>query len=195
MNLTAVDNVTTTTAPSPAQPQLSIWVTIFTYLILALVMFGMACTVTIDALKSTIRAKKPFLIALSCQILLMPAYAYSIAKILNLNDLHAMCLLLLGCCPGGSFSNVLCYFAGGNQALSVGLTCITNLFALATLPLLLLIWGGSFSSAQIPYVDILISLSLVFFPALGGIYLRSKSEKYSKYGERLGAVSYFSHFP
>jgi predicted Na+-dependent transporter len=192
--MAASDNATSTAAPSSTQPQLSVWVTIFTYLILALVMFGMACTVTKGALKTTIKAKKPFIIALSCQILLMPAYAYLIGKILNLSDLHAMCLLLLGCCPGGSFSNVLCYFAGGNQALSVGLTCITNLFALVTLPLLLLIWGGSFSSAQIPYGDVLLSLSLVFFPALGGIYLRSKSEKYSKYGERVGAVSYFSQF-
>ena len=189
--MSSESNVTTTAAPSStasSRPQLTIWVTIFTYLILALVMFGMACTVTLDALKETVKARKPFIVALTCQTLLMPAFAFLVAKLLQLNDLHGMCLLLLGCCPGGSFSNVLCYFAKGNQALSVGLTCITNLCALFTLPLLLLIWGSSFSIVQIPYTDILVSLSLVFFPAVGGIYLRSKNEKHAKIGERIGAA-------
>ena len=178
----------TTTAEATTQPQLTIWVTIFSYLLLAMVMFGMACTVTIDNLRETTKARKPFLIALICQNVFMPAYTFMMAKLLQLNDLHAICLLLLGCCPGGSFSNVLCYFAKGNQALSVGLTCITNLCAIFMLPLLLFIWGSSFSSVQIPYSDIMISLSLVFFPACGGIYLRSKNEKLAKRGEMVGAT-------
>ena len=181
-------NSTTDIEPTSQQPQLTIWVTIFTYLLLALVMFGMACTVTVDNLRNTIKAKKPFLVALVCQTVFMPAYTFMVAKALQLNDLHAICLLLLGCCPGGSFSNVLCYFAKGNQALSVGLTCITNLCAIFTLPLLLFIWGSSFSSVQIPYSDVMISLSLVFFPACAGIYLRSKNEKLAKLGERVGAT-------
>ena len=58
--MSAESNVTTTAAPSStasSRPQLTIWVTIFTYLILALVMFGMACTVTLDALKETVKAR------------------------------------------------------------------------------------------------------------------------------------------
>ena len=127
-------NSTAATEPTAQQPQLTIWVTIFTYLLLALVMFGMACTVTVDNLRNTINSKKPILVALVSQTVFMPAYTFMVAKLLQLNDLHAICLLLLGCCPGGSFSNVLCYFAKGNQALSVGLTCITNLCAIFTLP-------------------------------------------------------------
>ena len=52
-------NSTTDIEPTSQQPQLTIWVTIFTYLLLALVMFGMACTVTVDNLRNTIKAKKP----------------------------------------------------------------------------------------------------------------------------------------
>eukprot|EP00945_MAST-04E_sp_MAST-4E-sp1_P000111 g111.t1 len=54
----------------------------------------------------------------------------------SLNDLHSICLLLLGCCPGESFSKVLCYFANGNQAMSIRLTYFTNLCCVFTLPLL-----------------------------------------------------------
>ena len=128
----------TTTAAPGAQPPpaLNILVTVSTYILLALVMFGMACTVTLEAMKETFRTKKPFLIAISCQTILMPALAFLVGRALQLNDLHSICLLLLGCCPGGSFSNVLCYFANGNQALSIGLTCFTNLCCVFTLPLL-----------------------------------------------------------
>ena len=140
-----------TTEASGEQPQtLNIFVTVSTYILLAFVMFGMACTVTIEAMKETFRNRKPFVVALSCQILIMPALAFLVGRILRLNDLHSVCLLLLGCCPGGSFSNVLCYFAKGNQALSIGLTCFTNLCCVFTLPLLLLIWGSSFTSVTIP---------------------------------------------
>ena len=167
---------------------LNILVTISTYLLLTLVMFGMSCTVTVGALRETLKHhRKAFSIALVCQVVLMPALAYIVSRALNMNDLHSLCLILLGCCPGGSFSNVLAYFAGGNLALSISLTCVTNLCCIFTLPLLLFIWGSSFSSVIIPYGDIVISFSLVLIPSIFGVYLRYKSEKHAKIGERIGA--------
>jgi BASS family bile acid:Na+ symporter len=162
-------------------------VAITSYAMLAFIIFGMSCTVTIDGIKETLRRKKPFALALACQVIFMPALAFACANLMQLNDLQSICLILLGSCPGGSFSNVLTYFARGNQALSIGLTFITNSTSILSLPLLLFIFGSSYPSTVIPYRDILVSLSLVLIPAILGVLFRHKSEKYAKYGEIFGA--------
>merc|ERR1712178_523363 len=102
-----------------------------------------------------------FATVLFCQLTLMPALSFSMSRMLELNDLHSVCLVLLGTCPGGSASNILVYFTDGDQALSIAVTCVTNILSVGTLPLLLFLWSSSCTSFEIPYFDIMLSLTMV----------------------------------
>ncbi len=51
-------------------------------------------------------------------------------------------MILVACCPPGNISNVLTYRSGGNVALSVSMTVISNLLAIFLMPLNIAFWGG-----------------------------------------------------
>ena len=132
------------------------------------VMLGMACTVTVDALKKA-RHHLGFLgVGLASQWLLMPAVAYAVARAFDLAPHVALTLITLGCSPGGTMSNAMVYLADGDTALSIALTACTNVLALGTMPLLLHLWverTGAASDIRIPYDSVVLALALVLVPA------------------------------
>ena len=139
------------------------------------VMLGMACTVTVDALKKA-RHHLGFLgVGLASQWLLMPAVAYAVARAFDLAPHVALTLITLGCSPGGTMSNAMVYLADGDTALSIALTACTNVLALGTMPLLLHLWverTGAASDIRIPYDSVVLALALVLVPAALGVALR-----------------------
>ena len=153
-------------------------------------MLGMACTVTVDALKKA-RHHLGFLgVGLASQWLLMPAVAYAVARAFDLAPHVALTLITLGCSPGGTMSNAMVYLADGDTALSIALTACTNVLALGTMPLLLHLWverTGAASDIRIPYDSVVLALALVLVPAALGVALRHYRPKLAKIGERVGA--------
>ena len=55
----------------------------------------------------------------------------------------ALGMILVACCPPGNVSNILTHRAGGDVALSVSMTAISNLLTIFMLPINLAFWGGS----------------------------------------------------
>ncbi len=55
----------------------------------------------------------------------------------------AIGVILVGCCPGGTASNVITYIAKGDVPLSVGMTITSTLIAPIVTPLLILYIGGA----------------------------------------------------
>ena len=51
-------------------------------------------------------------------------------------------MILVACCPPGNVSNILTHRAGGDVALSVSMTAVTNLLAIVLMPLNMAFWGG-----------------------------------------------------
>ena len=81
--------------------------------------------------------------------------------------------------------------AQGDIALSIAMTTISNIFAFASLPLLLFIWTWGLSTDiefSIPFLDIFFSLFLVLFPTLAGIWLREKRESSAKIAGKVGQI-------
>ncbi len=57
----------------------------------------------------------------------MPLIAWGLlATAFHLPADLALGVILVGCCPGGTASNVITYIAGGDVALSVGMTIAFN---------------------------------------------------------------------
>jgi BASS family bile acid:Na+ symporter len=66
----------------------------------------------------------------------MPLLGYGLAKIFHLPIDYMIGIILVACCPGGTASNVVCFIAKANIALSVSLTTVSTLAAVIMTPLL-----------------------------------------------------------
>ena len=67
----------------------------------------------------------------------MPTLAFLIAKGFHLPPEIAIGVILVGCCPGGTSSNVMSYLAKANVALSVAITSVSTLIAPFVTPALI----------------------------------------------------------
>ncbi len=111
-------------SPSTFKPLVS-WITP----LLGMVMFGMGLTLSIDDFKEVFTRPRDVLIGVIGQFVIMPAIAYILCICLNLPAEIAVGVILVGCCPGGTASNVMTFLARGDVALSVTITSCTTLLA------------------------------------------------------------------
>jgi len=105
--------------------------------LLGLIMFGMGLTLSKDDFKEV--AKRPLDVAIGVlgQFIIMPGLAWVLAKALALPPEVAVGVILVGCCPGGTASNVMTFLARGDVALSVAITSVTTLLAPVVTPALI----------------------------------------------------------
>lgn len=105
--------------------------------LLGIVMFGMGMTLKLEDFKLVLRYPKGVFIGVISQFVIMPALAFALAKIFQLPPEIAVGVILVGCCPGGTSSNVMTFLARGNTALSVTITSCTTLMAPIMTPALI----------------------------------------------------------
>lgn len=151
--------------------------------LLGLVMFGMGMTLTPGSFAAV--ARRPSLVALgvAMQFVLMPLLAWLIGTLLGLPQALLVGLVLVGSCPGGTASNVICYLARGDVALSIALTAVSTLVALVATPLLTWLYVGA--RVPVPVADMLLSmLTVVIVPVLAGLTVNSL------WGRRLGPIQH-----
>lgn len=109
---------------------------------LGLVMFGMGLTLDPHDFKVVFTRPKDIIIGSLAQFIIMPLTAFMLTKLFNLSDELAIGVILVGCCPGGTASNVMTYLAKGDLALSVGMTTVSTILAPVLTPLLTLLYAG-----------------------------------------------------
>lgn len=112
-------------------------------LILGFVMLCMGLTLTFDDFRRIAGMPKAVAIGFAGQYTIMPLLAFGIAKALNLPDHFAVGLILVGCCPGGTASNLVSYIAKADVALSVVMTVCSTLAAIVLTPLLTQLFAGA----------------------------------------------------
>lgn len=138
--------------------------------LLALVMFGMGLTLTLDDFARILRRPRPIMLGALLQFALMPLAAWVISMLLGLHPLLIAGMVLVGASPGGTASNVVCYLARGNVALSITLTAVSTLLAVLLTPWLS--WLYLNASIDVPVVQMLKSIvQLIIAPVLLGIVL------------------------
>jgi BASS family bile acid:Na+ symporter len=81
-------------------------------------------------------------------------------------------MILVGASPGGTASNVICYLAKGDVALSITLTTVSTLLAVIATPLLTLLYAGK--AIDIPALKMLKDILLmIVIPVLGGVMINT----------------------
>ncbi|MER2173819.1 MAG: bile acid:sodium symporter family protein [Carnobacterium sp.] len=160
-------------------PNSFLWASSHTTLFLQIVMFTMG--ITMKPADFTAVFKKPwqvFLVTLA-QYTLMPLSAFLLAKLFNLPNEIALGLILVGCVPGGTSSNVLTYLANGDVALSVSATSVSTFLSPVLTPLLLSFYGGTY--IDISFWSMFLSIiQVVLVPILSGLVLSYFFNSYLK---------------
>lgn len=112
--------------------------------LLQLIMFGMGTELSLKDFANVVRMPKGIIVGVVCHYVIMPLIGFSLATLFNFPPEIAAGIILVGCCPSGLASNVMCYLAKGNLALSVSVTTISTMLAPFLTPLLMRLLGGSF---------------------------------------------------
>ena len=147
------------------------WTTNYTSIFLGVAMFGMGLTIHIGDFKVVFTRPKEIIIGFVAQYTIMPLIAWGLSVLLHLPTDIALGVILVGCCPGGTASNVITYIAGGDVALSVGMTITSTLAAPVMTPLLVYLLAGAWVQVSFPGMVISV-VKVVLIPVLLGILLR-----------------------
>ncbi|MCV9888990.1 bile acid:sodium symporter family protein [Metabacillus halosaccharovorans] len=118
------------------------WIAPHIPLLLGIIMFGMGLTLSLKDFKAVFQAPKSVIIGVVAQFTIMPLLAFLLATIFQLPPEVAVGVILVGCCPGGTASNVMTFLAKGNTALSVAVTSISTLLAPILTPALTLLFAS-----------------------------------------------------
>jgi len=118
-------------------PEYFTWISPWITTLLGIVMFGMGMTLKLEDFKLVLLQPKGVIIGIIGQFTIMPFLAFVLAKLFQLPPEIAVGVILVGCCPGGTASNVMTFLAKGNTALSVTITSCTTLLAPIVTPALI----------------------------------------------------------
>lgn len=134
---------------------------------LGVVMFGMGLTLKPVDFKPIFLRPKDVLIGEFAQFIIMPSIAWLLCKIMQLPPELTIGVILVGCCPGGTASNVICYLAKGDVALSVAMTGVSTLLAPFVTPALVLLLAGQ--TVEVNVVGMFMSIvQVVILPIVLG---------------------------
>jgi len=136
--------------------------------LLGIVMFAMGMTLSIEDFKRVLKSPRVIGLGLLLQFALMPLLAFIIGLLLALPTALMAGLILVGTCPGGTASNVICYLAKGDVALSITLTAISTLLAVFLTPVLTWLYIGQ--EVPVPIVNMMLTvLKIIILPVTLGI--------------------------
>ncbi|MDD8049519.1 MAG: bile acid:sodium symporter family protein [Thomasclavelia sp.] len=142
-------------------------------IILGIIMLSMGMTLSTEDFKILASRPLDILIGTCAQFTVMPFIAFTLTKVLNLDPGIAVGLILVGCCPGGVSSNIMCFLCNGDVPFSVGMTTVSTLLAPIMTPLLvsflanktIAVDAGSMflSILQVTIIPIAIGFTLNYF--------------------------------
>ena len=139
--------------------------------LLGVVMFGMGLTLSLKDFKVVFSHPRDVLTGCLAQFTIMPLLAYALARLFRLDEALALGVVLVGCCPGGTASNVITYLAKGDLARSVGMTGVSTLLAPLLTPLLT--WALAGKSVDVDVASMFLSiLWVVIVPIIAGLLVK-----------------------
>jgi BASS family bile acid:Na+ symporter len=140
-------------------------------LMIAVIMLGMGASLTPRDFTSALKRPYGLGIGLVSQYGFMPLIAFTLAMTLPVSEPVKIGLLIMGCMPGGTTSNIFTYFSKGNLALSVLMTVNSTLFGVVLIPVLLLVYAAGLD-VEIPASNIVVTLILLLVPVAIGMAIR-----------------------
>ncbi len=167
------------------QPQ---WFTVFAAYIpwfLGVIMFGMGITLSPNDFKAVMKYPKAVAIGVCAQFILMPLIAYALVIAFQLPKDIAIGIILVGCCPGGTASNVITFLAKGNTALSLVCTSVATLLAPILTPAIFYLLASQWLDID-AYGMFVSVLQMILLPIILGVGIRVM---FGKHIQRIAQVT------
>ena len=147
--------------------------------LLGVIMFGMGLTLNLNDFKIVFSRPKDVIVGCLAQFTIMPLLAWGLAWAFQLDEALAVGVVLVGCCPGGTASNVITYLAKGDLALSVGMTATSTVLAPVMTPLL--VWFLAGKTVDVDVAGMLLSiLWVVILPIVAGLVVKGLWPKFTE---------------
>jgi BASS family bile acid:Na+ symporter len=152
---------------------------------LGIIMFGLGLSLTISDFARIGKSPKAVIIALVCQLLVLPAVCFGLVLAFQLPPLLAVGMMLLAASPGGTTANLYSHLFRGDIALNISLTAVNSVISVFTLPLIVNFAIGQFSptgtgqpstgdggAVGIDFVEALKVFAIVLIPVALGMIVR-----------------------
>ncbi|NXE49977.1 NTCP2 protein, partial [Casuarius casuarius] len=160
-------------------------------ILLAMVMFSMGCNVEIKKFLGHVKRPWGIFVGFLCQFGIMPLTGFVLSLAFNVLPIQAVVVMIMGCCPGGTASNIIAYWVDGDMDLSMSMTACSTLLAMGMMPLCLFIytkmWTDS-DSIVLPYNSIGISLVALVVPVSFGMFVNHKWPHKAKIILKVGSI-------
>ena len=146
---------------------------------LGVIMLGLGLGLVVDDFRRVGRHPKAAVIALLCQIVLLPLICFGLVIAFGLAPELAVGMMLLAASPGGTTANLYSHLFGGHVALNITLTAINSVLAVVTLPIVVNLSAGYFltegTSIGLQFDKVLQVFAIVLIPVAIGMLIRSRA--------------------
>lgn len=133
--------------------------------VVQLVMFGMGTQMSLKDFVGVMKMPWGVVVAVGCQFLIMPLAGWLLIHVFALPDEIAAGVILIGSCSSGLASNVMCYLARANLALSITATSITTLIAPLMTPLWMKVLAGTL--VEVKFMGMMIEIVKIVLVPIG----------------------------
>ncbi|NXX47715.1 NTCP2 protein, partial [Tricholaema leucomelas] len=190
-NATICDGTSCVVSEDSFNETLSVVLSTVLTILLALVMFSMGCNVELQKFWGHIKRPWGIFVGFLCQFGIMPLTAFLLSLAFNVLPIQAVVVMIMGCCPGGTASNIIAYWVDGDMDLSISMTTCSTLFAMGMMPLCLFLYTKmwtDYNAIVLPYDSIGLSLVSLVIPVSFGMYVNYKWPRKAKLILKVGSI-------
>lgn len=151
---------------------------VFLPLALGVIMLGLGLSLTLADFRRVVVYPRAVFIGLACQMLILPAVCFGIARGFGLPPELAVGLMLLAASPGGATANLFSHLAKGDVALNITLTAVNSLLSLFALPFIVNLsleaFMGAGKAIPLQFDKVIQVFAIVLIPVSIGMLVRAK---------------------
>ena len=103
---------------------------------LGIIMLGLGLSLTLGDFARVLKQPKAVIIALLCQLVVLPAICFGLVLAFQLPPVLAVGMMMLAASPGGTTANLYSHLFRGDIALNISLTAVNSVIAVITLPVI-----------------------------------------------------------
>lgn len=154
---------------------------------LGIIMFGLGLSLTVDDFRRVRQQPRAVVIALVCQLVVLPAACWGLVVVLDLSPVLGIGMLLLAASPGGTSANLFSHLFHGDVALNVTLTAINSVIAIFSLPVitnLAIAYYDRQDSVSLQFSKVVEVFAIVLVPVVLGMLVRSVRPGFAGAAER-----------
>lgn len=153
--------------------------TVFLPIALAIVMLGLGLSLTRADFVRVAQSPRAVLVALACQVLVLPAICLGLVLWFDLAPELAVGMMLLAASPGGTTANLYSHLAGGDVALNISLTAVNSAISVVTMPLVVNLsidhFLGSDDQLGLHLSELAQVFAIVLVPVVIGMAVRQRN--------------------